>query len=153
MKCKLSPHPPPSELGSCSFFSTDSSVSVGVYQILLSQMKNFCLDSQYKKPHQIANIQFFPTMHMVYKPTSKTFSQEEKRVAFELWKVKVPLKDIRNQLKIWETALRRILTVANNNPNDPCPGRKPGSTEEEVQDLPEHPQGHEAILMNHPTTL
>jgi hypothetical protein len=46
--------------------------------------------------------------------------------AFELWKAKVPLKDIRSQLQMSEATLRRILTVAKNNPDDPCPDRKAG---------------------------
>jgi hypothetical protein len=51
----------------------------------------------------------------------------DNRVFFPLWKAKVPLKDIRNQLKMSVATLRRILTVAKNNPDDPCLGWKLGS--------------------------
>jgi hypothetical protein len=49
------------------------------------------------------------------------------RAAFELWKAKVPLKEIGSQLQMFEVTLRRILTVARNNPGDLCPDRKAGS--------------------------
>ncbi len=45
----------------------------------------------------------------MYAKTTKPFSREEKRVAIELWKAKVPLKAIRKQLNISESTLRRVL--------------------------------------------
>ena len=47
---------------------------------------------------------------------SKHFSLEDKRVAIELWKPKVPLKSIRDQLSMSESTLRRILSFAKKNP-------------------------------------
>jgi hypothetical protein len=66
-------------------------------------------------------------MHAVNIPTSKTLSREQKRASFELWKAKVPLKEIRSHIQIAEITLRRILTHARNNPDDPCPDQKAGS--------------------------
>jgi hypothetical protein len=60
-------------------------------------------------------------MHAVKIPTGKTLSREQKRASFELWKAKVPLKEISPIFK-W-----RILTLARNNPDDPCPDQKAGS--------------------------
>jgi hypothetical protein len=40
--------------------------------------------------------------------TSKPFSREEKRVAIELWRAKVPLKAIRDQVQMSESTLRRV---------------------------------------------
>jgi ABC-type uncharacterized transport system YnjBCD substrate-binding protein len=48
--------------------------------------------------------------------TSKPFSREEKRVAIELWRAKVPLKAIRDQVKMSESTLRRVLAFAKKNP-------------------------------------
>jgi hypothetical protein len=47
--------------------------------------------------------------------TSKPFSREEKRVAIELWRAKVPLKAIRDQVKMLESTLRRVLAFAKKN--------------------------------------
>jgi hypothetical protein len=35
-------------------------------------------------------------MHLITTPTGKTFSSEDKMAPFELWKVKLPLKDKRD---------------------------------------------------------
>ena len=39
------------------------------------------------------------------------FSKADKRAAIELWRAKVPLKNIRSQLKMSERTLRRVLEV------------------------------------------
>ena len=52
------------------------------------------------------------------------FSQDTKRAAVELWKAKVPLKNIREQLQMNERTLRRVLAVAKASPEDPVPKRK-----------------------------
>jgi hypothetical protein len=39
---------------------------------------------------------------------SKHFSREEKRVAIELWRAKMPLKAIMDKVKMSESTLRRI---------------------------------------------
>ena len=39
------------------------------------------------------------------------FSQDTKRAAVELWKAKVPLKNIREQLQMNERTLRRVLAA------------------------------------------
>jgi hypothetical protein len=55
------------------------------------------------------------------------FSMEDKRVAVELWKAKVPLKRIREQLKMSKATLKRVLAHAKANPLDPVKKRKIGS--------------------------
>jgi hypothetical protein len=57
----------------------------------------------------------------------KHFSREDKRVAIELSKAGVPLKRVRDQLKISEASLRRVLAHAQNNPSDPIAERKKGT--------------------------
>ena len=52
------------------------------------------------------------------------FSQEAKRAVFELWKAKVPLKNIREQLYMPERTLRHVLAAAKASPEDPVPKRK-----------------------------
>ena len=47
------------------------------------------------------------------------FSQDAKRAAVELWKAKVPLKNIREQLQMSERTLRRVLAAAKASPEDP----------------------------------
>jgi hypothetical protein len=59
--------------------------------------------------------------------TSKPFSREEKRVAIELWRAKVPLKAIRDQVQMSESTLRRVLAFAKKNPDTLIAGRKVGS--------------------------
>jgi hypothetical protein len=59
-------------------------------------------------------------------PVAK-FSREQKRAFLELWNAKVPLKKIRSHIQMAEVTLRRILTLARNNPDDPCPDQKAGS--------------------------
>jgi hypothetical protein len=49
-----------------------------------------------------------------------------------------------------ETTLRRILTVAKNNPDDPCPDRKAGSGKKSKVSLATM-MAMKAILMNKPT--
>ena len=39
------------------------------------------------------------------------FSKADKRAAIELWRAKVPLKNIKSQLKMSERTLRRVLEV------------------------------------------
>jgi hypothetical protein len=41
-------------------------------------------------------------MHAVKIPTGKTLSREHKRASFELWKAKVPLKEIRSHIQMAE---------------------------------------------------
>jgi hypothetical protein len=66
-------------------------------------------------------------MHAVKIPTGKTLSREQKRASFEPWKAKVPSKEIRSHIQMAEITLRRILTLARNNPDDSCPDQKAGS--------------------------
>ena len=47
------------------------------------------------------------------------FSQDAKRAAVELWKAKVPLKNIKEQLQMSERTLRRVLAAAKASPEDP----------------------------------
>jgi hypothetical protein len=63
-------------------------------------------------------------MCVVKIPNGKTLSREEESAAFELWKAKFFLKEISSQLQISEATLRRILTVAKNNLDDPSPDRR-----------------------------
>ena len=54
-------------------------------------------------------------------------TKDVKQAAVELWKASVPLKKIREQLKIPERSLRRILDHAKKNSDAPIAERKPGS--------------------------
>ena len=56
------------------------------------------------------------------------FSQDTKRAAVELWKAKVPLKNIREQLQMSEWTLRGVLATAKASPEDPVPKRKKTSS-------------------------
>ena len=56
------------------------------------------------------------------------FSQDAKRAAVELWKAKVPLKNIREQLQMSERTLRGVLATAKASPEDPVPKRKKTSS-------------------------
>jgi hypothetical protein len=88
---------------------------------------NSCFGSIFKQSHQIGKNQFSFTMQAVKIPTGKTFFREQKRASFELWKAKVPLKEIGSHIRMAEVTLRRILTIASNYPDDPCPDQKAGS--------------------------
>jgi hypothetical protein len=90
-------------------------------------------------------------MRVVKISIGKTFSREEKD-CIELWKAKVPLKEIRSQLQMSEATLRRILTVAKNNPDDPCPDLKAGSGKKSKVS-PATMMAMKDILMNKPTII
>jgi hypothetical protein len=49
----------------------------------------------------------------------KPFSVAYKRAAIELWKACIPLKRIREQLRMSERGLRNILSYAKKHPEDP----------------------------------
>ena len=57
-------------------------------------------------------------------PGVKPLTEAEKRAAIELWKANVPLKKIREQMKMSERGLRNILAYANSHPQDPIPKKK-----------------------------
>jgi hypothetical protein len=62
------------------------------------------------------------------KPRSRTpFSYGDRRSAIELWKAKVPLKTIREQLDMSKATLERISAFARANSENPVPVWKPGS--------------------------
>jgi hypothetical protein len=61
------------------------------------------------------------------KRNSKHFSQEQKRVAVELFKAKVPRKCIRKQLQMSQHILRHILSHAKSHPDSPVIARKSGT--------------------------
>jgi hypothetical protein len=72
--------------------------------------------------------------------TTKQFSREERRVAIELWRAKMPLKTIRDKVKLSESTLRRIWPLPKK--STLVAGRKVGSG----RPLPhkqDHPEGHE----------
>jgi hypothetical protein len=50
-------------------------------------------------------------MFLITFTTGKTLSRDDKMAAFVLWKAKLPLKDIRNQLQLPKATLRRILKL------------------------------------------
>jgi hypothetical protein len=81
--------------------------------------------------------------------TGKTFSREQKRAAFEQWKAKVSLREIRDQLQISEAILRRILTIAETSPDDPGSGQKTGSRKKAKSTATL--RGNEGILMKKTT--
>ena len=60
-------------------------------------------------------------------PALNNFLEKKKRAAIELWKAKVPLTKIRQQLDMKEKTLRRILRFAEANPDAPVGERKKGS--------------------------
>jgi hypothetical protein len=55
----------------------------------------------------------------------KSLKNEANRAAIELWRAKVPLINIRKQLKMSERTLRKILSIAKANPLNPIKPRKP----------------------------
>jgi hypothetical protein len=55
------------------------------------------------------------------------FSSQTRRVAVELWKAKVPLKQIRDQLQMSKVTLICLLAHARNHPNQPVKLRKKGT--------------------------
>ena len=67
------------------------------------------------------------TPHTHHKMPGKTFSAEDKRAAIELNKANVPLKKIREQLKMSKNTLIRILAHARANPSFPVSKRKVGT--------------------------
>ena len=66
-------------------------------------------------------------MAVVRKRSWKTFKKDTKWAAIELWKAKVSLSTIRQQLKMSASTLRKILSFAKANPNDPILPRKTSS--------------------------
>jgi hypothetical protein len=52
------------------------------------------------------------------------FSSETRRVAVELWKAKVPMKKIMDQLQISKATLMCLLALARNHPDQPVKLRK-----------------------------
>ena len=54
-------------------------------------------------------------------PGVNPFSEAEKSAAVEVWKAKIPLKRIREQLQMSKRGLRNILAYAKKNPEDPVP--------------------------------
>jgi hypothetical protein len=59
--------------------------------------------------------------------SGKNVKNGAKRAAVELWRAKVPLSNIRSQLKLSKSTLRRILAFAKRNPINPIIPRKSGS--------------------------
>ena len=57
----------------------------------------------------------------------KNFSQEDKRVAIELYRAKVPLNQIRAQTQMSEATLRHVLAYSRKNPSLPIKKRRTGS--------------------------
>jgi hypothetical protein len=68
-------------------------------------------------------------MPPVINRTKKPWPKEVNMAAIELWKAKVPLASIRQQLKMPERTLPQILAHKKQNPGGPLPVRKksPGS--------------------------
>ncbi len=66
----------------------------------------------------------------------KSLKNEDKRAAIELWRAKVPLSNIRKQLKMSERTLRRILSFAKTNPLNPIKPRKPAFLQNLVTSMP-----------------
>jgi hypothetical protein len=86
-------------------------------------------------------------MHAVKIPTGKTLSREQKRASFELWKAKDLLKEIRSHIQMAEITLRRILTLARINPDDPSPDQKAGSGKRfKVSEEPDKVHAKEALI-------
>jgi hypothetical protein len=92
-------------------------------------------------------------MRAINKHSTKPFSREDKRVAIELWRAKVPLATIRKQLKMSERSLRRILSFAKSNPDAPVAGRKrdPGSRTSNLKITPALVEDMRKLLSKSPT--
>ena len=73
--------------------------------------ENFLSESLYNRKHGTKFYQLKAKMEANKFPSSH-FSMEDKRVAVELWKAGVPLKNIREQLKMLERSLQHILAHA-----------------------------------------
>jgi hypothetical protein len=56
----------------------------------------------------------------------QTILKSGKKVAIELWRAKIPLKAIRDQVKMSELTLRRVLAFAKKNPDTLVSGCKVG---------------------------
>ena len=66
-------------------------------------------------------------MAAVGNQTNKHFSAAQKTAAVQMRKANVPLKTIRNQLKLSKSTLQRILAHAKHNPHEPVKPRKAGT--------------------------
>jgi hypothetical protein len=66
----------------------------------------------------------------------KSLKNDDKRAAIELWSAKVPLSNIRKQLKMSERTLRRILSFAKANPLNPIMPMKPAFLQNLVTSMP-----------------
>ena len=66
-------------------------------------------------------------MAAVGNQTNKHFSVAQKTAAVQMRKANVPLKTIRNQLKLSKSTLQRILAHAKHNPHEPVKPRKAGT--------------------------
>ena len=60
-------------------------------------------------------------------PGKKPFSEAQKKAAIELWKANIPLKNIREQLKM-RRCLRNVLAYAKEHPEDPVQKRRKNAT-------------------------
>jgi hypothetical protein len=69
-------------------------------------------------------------------PGVKSFFKVKKRAAIELWKAGIPLKNIRDQLKISERGLKNILAYAKAHPEAPITGKS-------KNDIPNRPEFHQ----------
>jgi hypothetical protein len=92
-------------------------------------------------------------MRAINKHSTKPFSREDKRVAIELWRVKVPLATIKKQVKMLERSLRRILSFAKSNPDAPDAGRKtdPGTETSNLKMTPALVEDMRKLLTKSPT--
>jgi hypothetical protein len=66
----------------------------------------------------------------------KSLKNEHKSAAIELWRAKVPLSNIRKQLKMSERTLSRIISFAKANPLNPIKPRKPAFLQNLVTSMP-----------------
>jgi hypothetical protein len=80
--------------------------------------KTFCLSAVYIK----ANLSHFQSQK-----SGKNLKNNDKRIAAELWRAKVPLSTIRDQLKAFGRILRRALAFKMVNPLNHIKSRKPMS--------------------------
>ena len=70
-----------------------------------SKTNTFCLAAVHVK----VNFLHFLSQWSRQEHVRKSLKKDDKRAAVELWRAKVPLSTVRNQLKVFERALRRVL--------------------------------------------
>ncbi len=78
-----------------------------------SKTNTFCLAAVHEK----VNLLHFLSQWSRKEHVRKNLKKDYKRAAVELWRAKVPLSTVRNQLKVFERTLRRVLASKGPSPS------------------------------------